>query len=177
LFLKTVFGFSILKAAARPIPRSPTNNGAVSARMPVQPGAVDRSVNGGACARFPTLDAYVVVPKPEPGFRSSVLPDRQCRRDSFKGTDMIHKLACAAAVAIAMTSIPAFAKPKAAGCTDDSIARADAAVMKMPDGDTRTAAMQEMTSAKSSMSQKDMAGCSMHVSKAMKMTAGKGRKG
>jgi hypothetical protein len=89
---------------------------------------------------------------------------------------MITRIACAAVVAIAMTSIPAFAKPKAAGCSDESIAKADAAVMKMPDGDNKTAAMQEMTSAKSSMSQKDMAGCSMHTSKAMKMTTMKAKK-
>jgi hypothetical protein len=79
-------------------------------------------------------------------------------------------------VAIALTAAPAFAKPKAAGCSDERIASADAAVMKMPDGDNKTTAMQEMTSAKSSMSQKDMAGCSMHLSKAMKMTAMKTRK-
>lgn len=89
---------------------------------------------------------------------------------------MITRIACAAVVAIAMISVPAAAKPKAAGCSDEGIAKADAAVMKMPDGDTKTAAMQEMTSAKSSMSQKDMAGCSMHVSKAMKMTTTKGKK-
>jgi hypothetical protein len=63
-----------------------------------------------------------------------------------------------------------------AGCTDAGIAKADAAVMKMPEGDNKTGAMQEMTSAKSSMSQKDMAGCSMHMSKAMKMTAMKPKK-
>ena len=89
---------------------------------------------------------------------------------------MITRIACAAALAIALTAAPAFAKSKPAGCTDDGIAKADAAVMKMPDGDNKTAAMQEMTSAKSSMSQKDMAGCAMHLSKAMKMTAGKPKK-
>jgi hypothetical protein len=89
---------------------------------------------------------------------------------------MIHRTACAAVVAISMISAPAVAKSKAAGCTDDGIAKADAAVMKMPDGDSKTAAMQEMTSAKSSMSQKDMAGCSTHVSKAMKMTTMKAKK-
>jgi len=36
--------------------------------------------------------------------------------------------------------------------------------------------MQEMTSAKSSMSQKDMAGCSMHMNKAMKMGMMKSKK-
>jgi hypothetical protein len=90
---------------------------------------------------------------------------------------MIFRTACAAAVAIALITIPASAKPKASACSDESIAKADAAVMKLPDGDSKTAAMQEMTSAKSSMSQKDMAGCAMHVSKAMGMTKGKGKKG
>jgi hypothetical protein len=89
---------------------------------------------------------------------------------------MITRIVCAAVAAIAISAAPAFAKSKTAGCTDDSIAKADAAVMKMPDGDNKTAAMQEMTSAKSSMSQKDMAGCSMHMSKAMKMTAMKPKK-
>jgi hypothetical protein len=90
---------------------------------------------------------------------------------------MITRIACAAAIAIALTAAPAFAKPKTAACSDDGIAKADAAVMKMPDGDNKTAAMQEMTSAKSSMSQKDMAGCATHMGKAMKMTTMKGRKG
>jgi hypothetical protein len=89
---------------------------------------------------------------------------------------MITRTACAAAIAIALTAAPAFAKPKAAACSDDGIAKADAAVMKMPDGDNKTAAMQEMTSAKSSMSQKDMTGCSMHMSKAMKITTMKAKK-
>jgi hypothetical protein len=89
---------------------------------------------------------------------------------------MITRTACAATVAIAVIASPAFAKSKTAGCSDDGIAKADAAVMKMPDGDNKTAATQEMTSAKSSMSQKDMAGCAMHMSKAMKMTTMKGKK-
>jgi phosphopantothenate synthetase len=88
---------------------------------------------------------------------------------------MICKIAWAAVVAIALTASPAFAKSKTAGCSDDGIAKADAAVMKVPDGD-KTAAMQEMTSAKSSMSQKGLAGCSMHMSKAMKVTTMKTKK-
>jgi hypothetical protein len=87
--------------------------------------------------------------------------DRQCRRNLVEET--ITKLACAAMVAIALTSIPAFAKPKAAACSGERIAKADAAVTNMPDGDTKTAAMQEMTSAKSSLSQKDMAGCARRM--------------
>src|ERR1700712_215463 len=53
-------------------------------------------------------------------------------------------------------------------CTDQNIAKADEMVMKMPDGPNKTAGMQEMTSAKSSMSQKDMAGCQTHMNKAMR---------
>jgi hypothetical protein len=61
-------------------------------------------------------------------------------------------------------------------CTDQNIAKADEMVMKMPDGPNKTAGMQEMTSAKSSMSQKDMAGCQTHMNKAMKMGSTKGKK-
>jgi hypothetical protein len=35
-------------------------------------------------------------------------------------------------------------------------------LMKMPDGENKMMGMQEMASAKSSMSQKDMAGCRAH---------------
>jgi hypothetical protein len=89
---------------------------------------------------------------------------------------MIFRTVCAALAAIAITAAPAFAKSKTAGCSTDGMAKADAAVMKMPDGDNKTKAMQEMTSAKSSMSQNDMAGCAMHMSKAMKITAMKPNK-
>ena len=90
---------------------------------------------------------------------------------------MIFRTACAALAAIALTAAPALAKSKSAACSADGMAKADAAVMKMPDGDNKTAAMQEMTSAKSSMSQNDMPGCATHMSKAMKMTAMKPKKG
>jgi hypothetical protein len=61
-------------------------------------------------------------------------------------------------------------------CTDQNIAKADEMVMKMPDGPNKTAGMQEMTSAKSSMSQKDMAGCQSHMNKAVKMGSMRGKK-
>jgi hypothetical protein len=48
--------------------------------------------------------------------------------------------------------------------------------MKMPDGENKTMGMQEMTSAKSSMSQKDMAGCKDHMNKAMEMGMMKSKK-
>ena len=90
---------------------------------------------------------------------------------------MISKIACAALVAaVAMAAVPASAKSKMTGCSDASMAKADGMMMKMPDGENKTMAMQEMTAAKSSMSQKDMAGCSMHMNKAMKMTSMKPKK-
>jgi hypothetical protein len=49
-----------------------------------------------------------------------------------------------------------------AGCSDAGMAKADSMMMmKMPDGESKTMAMQEMTSTKSLMSQKDTAfvGC------------------
>ena len=70
-------------------------------------------------------------------------------------------------------SVPALAaksKSSSAG-TNDGLAKADAAVVQMPDGDNKTKAMQEMTAAKSSMTQQDTAGCAAHMSAAMKMTA------
>ena len=95
----------------------------------------------------------------------------------IRGTNMISKLACAALVAaVTMAAIPASAKSKMRGCSDASMAKVDEMTMKMPDGENKTMAMQEMTSAKSSMSQKDMAGCSMHMNKAMKMGMMKSKK-
>jgi hypothetical protein len=80
---------------------------------------------------------------------------------------MIAKLLGIAAVAGLVFAGPASAA-KMAACTEASMSKADAKIMKMPDGENKTMAMQEMTSAKSSMSQKDMAGCSDHMGKAMK---------
>jgi hypothetical protein len=95
----------------------------------------------------------------------------------LEGKLMISRSFGAALIATAiLAASPVSAKPKAGNCSDDGIAKADAAVMKMADGENKTMAMQEMTSAKSSMSQKDMAGCSMHMNKAMKMTAMKPKK-
>jgi hypothetical protein len=90
---------------------------------------------------------------------------------------MVSRSFSAALIATAvLAASPVLAKSKMANCTDDGLAKADAAVMKMADGENKTMAMQEMTSAKSSMSQKDMAGCSSHMSKAMKMTTMKPKK-
>jgi hypothetical protein len=58
---------------------------------------------------------------------------------------------------------------KTASCTQKNMNKTDAMLMKMPEGETKMMGMQEMNSAKSSMSQKDMAGCQDHLNKAMKM--------
>ena len=90
---------------------------------------------------------------------------------------MISKLTRATLIAaLVMVAIPASAKSKMNGCSEAGMAKADAMMMKIPDGENKTMAMQEMTSAKSSMSQKDMAGCSSHMNKAMKMTTMKPKK-
>jgi hypothetical protein len=81
-----------------------------------------------------------------------------------------------AATALLAASPALAAKSKSSTCTNDGMAKADAAVMQMPDGDNKTKAMQEMTAAKSSMTQQDMAGCATHMSAAMKMTAMKPKK-
>jgi Na+-translocating ferredoxin:NAD+ oxidoreductase RnfG subunit len=87
------------------------------------------------------------------------------------------KLACVAAIAVVMmAAVPVSAKSKIMACTEAGMTKADDMIMKMPDGENKTMAMQEMTSAKSSMSQKDMAGCSMHMSKAAKMGMMKSKK-
>ena len=75
------------------------------------------------------------------------------------------KMIGGAALAALLACGPASAA-KMVSCTDASMSKTDAMVMKMPDGENKTMAMQEMTSAKSSMSQKDMKGCQMHMAKA-----------
>jgi hypothetical protein len=83
---------------------------------------------------------------------------------------MITRIACVAVIAVVtMAAVPASAKSKMMGCSEASMAKADGMMMKMPDGENKTMAMQEMTAAKSSMSQQDMAGCSMHMNNAIKM--------
>ena len=90
---------------------------------------------------------------------------------------MISKVASAAAVAALMfaAAVPASAM-KMASCNQKNMDKTDAMLMKMPDGENKTNGMQEMTSAKSSMSQKDMAGCKEHMNKAMEMGMMKSKK-
>ena len=89
---------------------------------------------------------------------------------------MISKLACTTVAILTILAAPALAKSKMTSCSEASMTKADGIMMKMPEGENKTMAMQEMTAAKSSMSQQDMAGCSMHMNKAMKMTSMKPKK-
>lgn len=54
-------------------------------------------------------------------------------------------------------------------CTDANMTKASADMDKMPAGASKTDAMKEMTMAKDMMAKKDMAGCKMHMNKAMEM--------
>jgi arginine utilization protein RocB len=87
---------------------------------------------------------------------------------------MISKVASAAAVAALMFAAVPVSAMKMASCNQKNMD--NAMLMKMPDGENKTNGMQEMTSAKSSMSQKDMAGCQDHMNKAMKMGMMKSKK-
>ncbi len=89
---------------------------------------------------------------------------------------MISKLVSAAAIAALIFAAAPASAMKMASCNQKNMDKADAMLMKMPDGENKMMGMQEMTSAKSSMSQKDMAGCQDHMNKAMKMGMMKSKK-
>ena len=82
---------------------------------------------------------------------------------------MISKMIGATVVATLIFAAAPASAMKMASCTQKNMDKADAMLMKMPDGENKMMGKQEMTSAKSSMSQKDMAGCQDHMNKAMKM--------
>jgi hypothetical protein len=89
---------------------------------------------------------------------------------------MISKVVSAAAIAVLIFAAAPASAMKMASCNQKNMDKTDAMLMKMPDGENKTDGMQEMTSAKSSMSQKDMAGCKDHMNKAMKMGMMKSKK-
>ena len=89
---------------------------------------------------------------------------------------MISKVVSAAAVAALIFAAGPASAMKMASCNQKNMDKADAMLMKMPDGENKMMGMQEMTSAKSSMSQKDMAGCKEHMNKAMEMGLMKSKK-
>jgi hypothetical protein len=71
------------------------------------------------------------------------------------------------AVSALLSTAPASAAEM--DCTDANMAKASADMDKMPAGDMKTMGMKEMTMAKEMMARKDMAGCKMHINKAMEM--------
>ena len=89
---------------------------------------------------------------------------------------MISKMIGATVVATLIFAAAPASAMKMASCNQKNMDKADAMLMKMPDGENKTMGMQEMTSAKSSMSQQDMAGCQDHMNKAMKMGMMKSKK-
>ncbi len=54
-------------------------------------------------------------------------------------------------------------------CTDANMTKVSADMDKMPAGEKKTMGMKEMTMAKEMMDKKDMAGCKIHMNKAMEM--------
>jgi hypothetical protein len=96
--------------------------------------------------------------------------------DHFEERTMISRIIGGAAVAALVFAAAPASAMKMASCNQKNMDKADAMLMKMPDGENKMMGMQEMTSAKSSMSQKDMAGCQDHMNKAMKMGMMKSKK-
>ena len=56
-----------------------------------------------------------------------------------------------------------------ADCTESGMSNANSSMMKMTDKTKQDMAMKEMGMAKDAMGKKDMAGCKMHMDKAMGM--------
>jgi len=84
-------------------------------------------------------------------------------------------LPAAAIAAIAFTTLPASAaKMRAAGCSSDNIAKAEAAVDAMPDTDTnKQMGFKEMTDANEALVSGKMGECAVHLNKVLHMTPAK----
>ena len=54
-------------------------------------------------------------------------------------------------------------------CNEANMMKVNGDMDKMPAGEKKTMGMKEMTMAKDMMEKKDMAGCKMHMNKAMEM--------
>jgi hypothetical protein len=61
-------------------------------------------------------------------------------------------------------------------CTQANMMKANGDMDKMAAGEKKTMGMKEMTMAKGMMDKKDMAGCKMHMNKAMETDMGTGMK-
>ena len=84
-------------------------------------------------------------------------------------------LPAAALAAIAFATSPASAaKMRAVGCSNDSIAKAEATVDAMPDTDAnKQTGFKEMTDANEALVSGKMGECAMHLNKVMHMTPAK----
>lgn len=87
---------------------------------------------------------------------------------------MVKKLLGAAAMAaVALAVVPAHAAKMGMGCSGPNLAKAEAAVETMADGDGKWSAEKEMAAAQDSMLNGKMGACGAHLSKAMSATMAK----
>ena len=82
----------------------------------------------------------------------------------FKG--LLGSFAIASLLAIAPVAAQAAEMME---CTDANMTKANSEMDSMAAGEKKTMGMKEMTMAKEMMEKKDMAGCKMHMNKAMEM--------
>jgi len=81
---------------------------------------------------------------------------------------MIKKLLGAAAMAaIAYSVVPAQAAKVGGGCSGANLAKTEAMIENMADGDSKLAAEKELSAAQDAMLGGKMGACGMHLSKAM----------
>lgn len=82
---------------------------------------------------------------------------------------MLKRLLGSLALTALLAFAPISAQAAAMDCTDANMTKAGADMDKMPAGEKKTMGMKEMTMAKDMMEKNDMAGCKMHMNKAMEM--------
>jgi hypothetical protein len=85
----------------------------------------------------------------------------------------VHSLAYAALTAALFVSVPALAQASGTmmkmDCSEATMTKTNADMMKMTDATKKAAAMKEMEMAKTSMAKKDEKGCMTHMENAMGM--------
>jgi len=81
---------------------------------------------------------------------------------------MFNKLLAAAAMAaIAYAVVPANAAKVSAGCSGPNLAKTEASIEAMADGESKIAAQKEVALAQEAMLNGKMGSCGMHLSKAV----------
>lgn len=84
---------------------------------------------------------------------------------------MLKGLLCSVTMLGLIAVSPAFAETAAqADCTDANMMNANAAIAKLPEGDSKTMAMKEMDMAKNSRGIAKSEDCKMHLNKAIDMS-------